>query len=235
MYEVDETCVPSQHNFIHPKSYIINHTSEMLRDPDHNEAEYWEQHYREGNIGWDLGAPAPPFVTLLSEADAPAPGSLVALGAGRGNDALLFARHGFDVTALDFAESAIRETQRAASRAGVPVQTAQHDFFALPSELDHSFDYVLEHTFFSAIDPGRREDYVRTVHRLLKPGGLYIALFYAHGRPGGPPFTTSYDEVRTLFSPHFSIERLGVPGNSVAQRAGNELLALMQPLPVREG
>ena len=202
----------------------------MLRDGDHNEADFWEQHYREGNIGWDLGAPAPPFVALLGEPGAPAPGSLIALGAGRGHDALLFARHGFDVTALDFAESAMKETQQAASLAGVPVRTALHDFFALPAELDHSFDYVLEHTFFSAIDPGRREEYIRTVHRLLKPDGLFIALFFAHGRPGGPPFTTSYEEVRTLFSPHFSIERLEVPGNSVAQREGKEVLALMRPL-----
>jgi SAM-dependent methyltransferase len=87
----------------------------------------------------------------------------------------------------------------------------------------------LEHTFFSAIDPGRREEYVRTVRRLLKPGGLLIALFYAHGRPGGPPFTTSEEEVRALFREDFTIERLEVPARSVKPRQGKELLALMRP------
>jgi SAM-dependent methyltransferase len=193
------------------------------------DSEYWERHYQEGTTGWDLGAPAPPFVDLLAGPWPPAPGSMIVLGAGRGHDALLFVRHGFKVTALDFAESAVRETREAARKAGLPVETARHDFFELPPEYDSSFDYVLEHTFFSAINPGRREEYVQIVHRLLKPGGLFIALFYAHGRPGGPPFTTSADEVRALFEPSFTIERLEVPVRSVKPRQGLELLALMRP------
>jgi SAM-dependent methyltransferase len=193
------------------------------------DAQFWEGHYQAGNPRWDLGAPAPPFVDLLAEPEPPAPGSMIVLGAGRGHDALLFARHGFEVTALDFAESAVRETRVAARKAGLAVATAQHDFFNLPTEYDSSFDYVLEHTFFSAIDPGRREEYVRIVHRLLKPDGRFIALFFAHGRHGGPPFTTSEDEVRTLFSPHFAIQRLDVPVRSVKQRQGVELLVLLRP------
>ncbi len=193
------------------------------------DADFWEGHYREGNTGWDLGAPAPPFVDLLAEPSPPGPGSMIVLGAGRGHDALLFARHGFRVTALDFAESAVRETREAARKAGLAVETARHDFFTLPPEYDSSFDYALEHTFFVAIDPGRREEYVQIVRRLLKPGGLFIALFYAHGRPGGPPFATSEDEVRALFDRYFTIKRLEVPVRSVKPRQGLELLALMHP------
>ncbi|MEA2573110.1 MAG: hypothetical protein QOH93_408 [Chloroflexia bacterium] len=192
-------------------------------------AEYWDRHYREGNTGWDLGAPAPPFVDFMSCPVPPAHGSMLVLGAGRGHDALFFAGHGFQVTALDFAESAVRETQEAARRAGLAVDTAQYDFFALPPRYDHAFDYVLEHTFFSAIDPGRREEYVQIVRRLLKPGGLFIALFFAHGRPGGPPFTTSEEEMRALFGPYFAIERLEVPARSVKPRQGLELLTLLRP------
>ncbi len=208
-------------------------TEPKIRNPNSQfpnlDSEFWERHYREGNTAWDLGAPAPPFVDLLAEGVPPAPGSMIVLGAGRGHDALLFARHGFRVTALDFAESAGRETQEAARAAGLTVRTARHDFFTLPPEYDASFDYVLEHTFFVAIDPRRREEYVRIVLRLLKPGGLLIALFYAHDRPGGPPFTTSEEEVRALFQPYFTIERLEVPPRSVKPRQGKELLALMRP------
>jgi SAM-dependent methyltransferase len=204
------------------KSEIPNSNSQLS-------VEFWERHYQDGTTAWDLGAPAPPFIDLLAGQSLSGPGSMIVLGSGRGHDALLFARHGFQVTALDFAESAVRETQEAARRAGLAVETAQHDFFALPPEYDSSFDYVLEHTFFVAIDPGRRAEYVRIVRGLLKPTGLFIALFYAHGRPGGPPFTTSAGEVRSLFEPHFRIERLEVPVRSVKPRQGLELLALMRP------
>ncbi len=202
----------------------------QLFDGNMNKAEYWERHYREGNLAWDLGAPAPPFVDLLSEPDAPQPGSMLVLGAGRGHDAVLFAQHGFDVTAVDFAYGAVVEMALAAQRANVRVNAVQQDIFAMPSEYMHRFDYALEHTCFCAIDPARRGEYVQVVQRLLKPGGLFIAIFFTHGRPGGPPFTTSEGEVRLLFEPYFSIERLETPSRSVESRQGLELLAFMRLL-----
>lgn len=201
----------------------------QLFEGDANEAEYWERHYREGNLAWDLGAPAPPFVDLLDGAGAPQPGRMLVLGAGRGHDAVLFAGRGFDVTAVDFAPGAVAETTQAAREANVPVEAVQHDIFAMPPDFAHRFDYVLEHTCFCAIDPTRREEYVRVVWQMLQPGGLFIALFFTHGRPGGPPFTTSEGEIRRLFEPYFSIEQVETPRRSVKPRQGLELLALMRP------
>jgi methylase of polypeptide subunit release factors len=68
----------------------------------------WEQRYQDGTTRWDLGHPAPAFQALLESADAPNPGSALVLGAGRGHDAIFFAQQGFDVTAVDFAPSAIQ-------------------------------------------------------------------------------------------------------------------------------
>ncbi len=63
--------------------------------------DYWEQRYQEGRTGWDLGQPAPPFGHLLAQQDAPQPGKMAVLGAGRGENALLFADRGFEVTGFD--------------------------------------------------------------------------------------------------------------------------------------
>jgi ubiquinone/menaquinone biosynthesis C-methylase UbiE len=204
----------------------------MTERPDDNPAkpDFWESRYREGNSGWDIAQPAPPFVDLMAQPDAPAPGSLIVPGCGRGHDAIFFAQRGFSVVGVDFAHEAITDARRAAERAGVKVDFVEHDLFTLPSSYDHRFDYVIEHTCFAAIPPTSRPDYVKLVTRLIAPGGLYIAIFFAHGKPGGPPFNTTADEIRALFSPHFSIEKLEPPTRSVEQRAGQELFALMRPL-----
>lgn len=191
--------------------------------------DFWESRYREGNSGWDIAQPAPPVVDFLAQPDAPTPGSMIVPGCGRGHDAIFFAQHGFTVTGVDFAHDAIVDARRAAEREGVAVDFVEHDVFALPASYDHKFQYVLEHTCFAAIPPNKRPEYVRLVSRLIAPDGLYIAIFFTHGKPGGPPFDTNAEEIRSLFLPYFSIEKLDPPARSVEQRKSQELFALMRP------
>src|SRR5438046_8355077 len=80
---------------------------------------HWETHYRRQTLGWDIGGPAPAFVALLAGPDAPPPGRLIALGSGRGHDALLFAAHGFDVLGVDFAPTAVALATAAAAERGL--------------------------------------------------------------------------------------------------------------------
>jgi SAM-dependent methyltransferase len=143
---------------------------------DVNSARKWEADYARQTDGWDLGGPTPVFEHLLSTRQLP-PGRMIVLGAGRGHDARLFARHGFQVTAVDFASQAVQEMHRLADPAA-PVEILQQDIFTLPETLVHSFDYVLEYTCFCAIDPARRAEYADLVTRLLKPNGLYIDLAF---------------------------------------------------------
>ncbi len=196
------------------------------------QADFWENRYQDGSDRWDLGQPAPPFVSLLSAETAPPVGSLVALGMGRGHDALLFAKHGFDVTGVDFAPSAIAHAQQHATAEGLSFQALQRDIFDLVPEYAGTFDYVLEHTCLCAIAPSQRQPYVRLVHQLLKPKGTFIGLFWAHLREGGPPYGTTPAELRDLFSPWFNTASLTPVKNSVPNRADEELLALFHPLSV---
>lgn len=52
------------------------------------------------------------------------------MGAGRGYDARLFARHGFEVTAVDFAPEAVRE-MREKNDPAAPVAVIHDDIFDL--------------------------------------------------------------------------------------------------------
>ncbi len=187
--------------------------------------EFWEQRYQEGTPRWDLGQPAPPFVSLLKDPGAPAAGQTAVLGAGRGHDALWFAEHGFEVVGFDFAPSAIATATTTAQQRGLPAKFLQRNIFELSPEFDQAFDYVVEHTCFCAIAPDQRPDYVQTVRKLLKPQGELIAIFWAHDRPNGPPFGATLAEIRQLFAPEFDVSALTPISNSPPNRENEEYLA----------
>jgi SAM-dependent methyltransferase len=197
---------------------------------DVNSARKWEADYARQTDGWDLGGPTPVFEHLLSTRQLP-PGRMIVLGAGRGHDARLFARHGFQVTAVDFASQAVHEMHRLADLAA-PVEILQHDIFTLPESLNGSFDYVLEYTCFCAIDPNRRAEYADLVARLLKPNGLYIDLaFPLDGRKGGPPFAVTETEILGLFQNRgFELLTREKPAESVSPRRHAEELFIFQKL-----
>lgn len=183
---------------------------------------FWEQRYQEDSTRWDLGAPAPPFVSWLHSATAPSPGKAIVLGCGRGHEALLFARHGFEVTAVDFAPSAIAEVTAQAKAANLAITPLQRNIFDLVPELAGKFDYVVEHTCFCALDPQQRPAYGRLVADLLRPQGELLGLFFTHSRPGGPPFGSTPDELAALFQPQFTLLALEPVANSVPARQGEE-------------
>src|SRR5688572_1798513 len=105
----------------------------MTRDV--NSPEKWEADYERGTDGWDLNGPTPVFKRLATSGQFK-PGRMIVLGAGRGYDAREFARHGFQVTAVDFSPYAVREMQRLAEP-GAPVEIVHSDLFALPAAFDH--------------------------------------------------------------------------------------------------
>jgi len=194
-------------------------------NPIERTPEFWEGRYQEGTDRWDLGQAAPPFVRLLDAIDAPLPGTIAVLGSGKGHDALLFAERGFEVTGFDFAPAAITYAAALAQTHGLPVQFLQRDIFELDQEFTDRFDYVLEHTCFCAIAPSQRADYVEVVRSILKPQGELIALFWAHTRPGGPPYGTSPAEILQHFTPSFDPVVFEQARESIASRNGEEYFA----------
>jgi SAM-dependent methyltransferase len=191
-------------------------------------ADFWQGRYHEGTAHWDLGEPAPPFMSLLQSPQAPSPGKMAVLGAGQGHDALLFAQHGFEVIGFDFAPFAVEVATAAAHAQNLKAQFLQRDIFTLPSEFANQFDYVLEHTCYCAILPEQRAEYVEIVRAILRPGGELIALFWAHERAGGPPFGTTQQELQARFASGFEISDWQRPTNSVAARQQEEYLVRLR-------
>lgn len=193
---------------------------------DVNTAAFWNELYITNNAGWDMGTPTPAFVDLL-ESKRLEPGKALVLGCGTGHDALLFAQHGFDVTAIDFSEEAIRHARQLASEKGVTIEFVNEDLFDYSLGVADEFDYIVEYVTYCAIEPGRRAEFASAVASMLKPGGALIALFFPlDDRPGGPPFAVSMDEVHRLFGKKLELVSIEAPARSVTPRKGRELMTV---------
>jgi len=190
---------------------------------------FWENLYRKGRLGWDLGGPTPVFVNWLKHN--PGDGEKVCvLGAGSGYDAIAFAEAGYRVTASEFAPTPAHNLANQAQKSKLSLEVIAGDMFKLPKKKKGHFDLILEYTTYCAIDPTRRDDYVSLVLDILKPGGRLLALFFPMDQDPteGPPFGISYNEVDERFRPHFHFQHEEWPDHSVPTRRLRELFVIME-------
>jgi SAM-dependent methyltransferase len=196
-------------------------------------AAFWNQRYRDGSDGWELGRPAPPLQRFL-EADrrAPQPPGLVLVpGCGRGHEAALLAAAGFQAVGLDFSAEALAEARRLHGDSGTQLRWLQADLLdrqglAAQGLGAGSLSGVLEHTCFCAIDPTQRNAYLAQLHHLLKPGGWLLGLFWCHRRQGGPPYGSDPQQLHQQLSGAGFVPELWEPAQGSLQSREDEWLAL---------
>ena len=189
--------------------------------------EDWQRHYEEKDLGWDLGQVAPPFVKLWQEEKLPL-GKVLVPGCGRGHEVVFLAENGFDVTAIDFSSGAVTYLKNALKKRNLEGRILHQDFFSLDESHEGVYDLVLEQTFFCAISPKQRRDYVLNVSRILKPGGILVGLFYHTDEQGGPPYNTTREDIEMHFSKKFEIQELDKTSLSTEQRKDKEWLGILK-------
>ena len=194
-----------------------------------NQAEFWQQRYEQDSIGWDMGQVSPPLKAYIDQLPESAKEQAILVpGAGNAYEVGYLHEQGFtNVTLVDFAPAPI-----AAFAERYPNFPAKHlicaDFFELSPE-QYQFDWVLEQTFFCAINPSRRDEYVQQMAALLKPNGKLIGLLFDKdfGREE-PPFGGTKAEYQRRFEQRFDIEIMGPSYNSHPARQGSELFIKMR-------
>ena len=189
--------------------------------------EDWQRHYEENDLGWDLGQVAPPFVKLWQEEKLPL-GKVLVPGCGRGHEVVFLAENGFDVTAIDFSSGAVTHLKNALKKRNLEGRILHQDFFSLDESHEGVYDLVLEQTFFCAISPKQRRDYVLNISRILKPGGILVGLFYHTDEQGGPPYNTTREDIEMHFSKNFEIQELDKTSLSAEQRKDKEWLGILK-------
>ena len=178
---------------------------------------YWDQRYQNNTTGWDTGIPSPALVQYAENFSFDTP--ILIPGAGRAHEAIFLSNHGFtNITVCDLAPTPLLQIERREKRN--PIQLIQGNFF----DLNSTYDLILEQTFFCAISPSLRSDYVRKMHELLNKEGIIAGvLFASYFDFDGPPFGGNMEEYHSLFKNHFEILHMEPCYNSIPPRQGNEL------------
>ena len=191
--------------------------------------DYWERSYRSGEMGWDLGKSTPILNQWIKTCKDPL--TICVLGAGNGWDAVNFAKKGHLITAVDFAESAVKNMQAAARRSDLKMEILHMDIFELNLIYSNKFDVVIEYTCFCAIDPSRRRAYLEMVRHILKPKGELVGLLFPIDKDpsdGGPPYAVELDPTIKLISEYLSPIIQEVPTMSIKPREGREIFVIFR-------
>lgn len=187
--------------------------------------EFWENKYRNGDLGWDIGTISPPLKEYLDQLDNKDLKILIP-GAGKAHELIYLAKEGFgNVYVVDIAKAPLELIKQ--QLPDYPTeQLIEGDFFDLEQT---GFDLILEQTFFCAITPNLRQEYVLKIKQLLKPGGKLVGLLFDFPlTETGPPFGGSMEEYTALFSKHFNFKIFEPAYNSIKPRADKELFFIFE-------
>ncbi len=184
----------------------------------------WNQRYLDQDMGWDIGHISPPLKTYFDQLNNKEIRILIP-GCGNAYEAEYLFQQGFkNVVLIDWAQKAIDDFKKRN-----PEFPKEHlicgDFFEHTDE----YDLIIEQTFFCALEPKLRPDYVLQMKKLLAKKGKLVGLLfndklYSHR----PPFGGKKSEYQKLFSPHFTNVSMEAAHNSIPSRKGRELFIKLE-------
>lgn len=178
---------------------------------------FYEVLYRRFRAPWDIG-PRPELVELVQSGRVQ-PCKAIDLGSGTASNCIFLAQHGFDVTGVDFAASAVELGISRAREAGVSVRFVRDDLTRM-QHVRGPFELLVDYGTLDDLHARDRDRYVETVLRLSQPGSRYLLwcfewplrtwerlLLALFGRFFGE-LALAPGEAHRRFSPHFDVERI---------------------------
>ncbi|SEG81244.1 Methyltransferase domain-containing protein [Thermomonospora echinospora] len=178
-------------------------------------------------IPWDIGEPQPVIVEL--EQAGGFRGKVLDVGCGLGENAILLAGNGHEVTGVDGSPSAIEQAGRRASEQGVRVRFLVADATEL-RDIGTGFDTVLDSGLYHCLNGEQRSAYTAALHRVCRPGAVLHLFCFAESVPSGTPIAeealVSTDDLHANLDRHWRIE--DIADTVFATGFTRELLAKMQ-------
>ncbi len=193
-------------------------------DEPQNFLSRWPEQYRRGQTGWDMGYVSPPLKAYFDQLTDKNLRILIP-GAGKGWEVAYLHGLGFHhVVYLDVApEAAVIFQNHCPGFESSNIIIG--DFFAHQGQ----YDLIVEQTFFCALPPASRKDYVHKTHALLKAGGKIVGLLFNHQfSHQGPPYGGNPEEYRELFKEKFTFKTFEPAYNSIAPRQNREHFVIFE-------
>ena len=184
------------------------------------EKNYWNNRYLKNQTGWDIGAAAPALTGYLHQFRNKNSAVLIP-GCGNAHEALFLIEQGFtNITLLDIAPDLVKRLEeKFKTNIPSPLKIINQNFF----EHEEKYDLILEQTFFCALPPALRRNYVHKMYELLNPGGKLVGLLFNRSFEGGPPFGGNEKEYRELLAEKFILKTMIPAYNSIEPRMNSEL------------
>jgi SAM-dependent methyltransferase len=143
--------------------------------------------YRLGFVPWD-GHPLAKSLRDLIEDDALPPGKALDIGCGTGDNSIYLAKHGWQVTGVDFVAKAVDKARAKAAANKVDVTFAQADATRLGSEgIGTDFTLIVDNGCLHGMTDEDRNAYVREVTNVAAPQGRLLLVEFIPGGSFGVP------------------------------------------------
>jgi SAM-dependent methyltransferase len=186
----------------------------------------WDNRYLNNDIGWDLGQVSPPLKEYFDQLGNKEIRILIP-GAGNSYEAAYLFENGFkNVFVVDVSKMAIENIRKRIPN--LPSSQLIHGNFF---DVEGSFDLIIEQTFFCAIHPDLRQDYVFKMNQLLKQKGKLVGvMFNVPLYKDRPPFGGKKTTYISYFKPYFEIAIFEGCYNSYGNRKGRELFINLKKL-----
>lgn len=175
----------------------------VFKTRDATSAEFWSERFAQNHLPWDKGTVPVELQNFVSRS----PHRLVTLipGCGLGHEVACLAEANWEVTAIDFSDTAVAQAKDRLGRLSSHV--VQADFFSYTPE--KPVELIYERAFLCALPPRMWDQVAVRWAQLLPPGGLLAGFFYIvdavdgiNGRKG-PPFAIRQAQLDILLMHDF--------------------------------
>lgn len=177
------------------------------------------------------------WLPLIQKPYFPKQGKLLELGCGAGNLSIRFVKAGYEVVGVDIAPTAINWARENAVKLGINAQFLETNVIQLAEIEDASMDIALDGRCFHCLIGSDRLLFLRNVHRILKPKGIFAINTMCNEVPENAPWVADFDpRSRCIMQGEIATRYIG-DSNQILQEiiGANFRILNMEIMPPKDG